>query len=560
MRRPVRLALSIALLHVACAAARPAPDAAREAHWASGKAIALYLEARLAAADGDRQRVLDALRLALVHDPTSPQLRTSYAEALARAGRVDAALGEALRAIELAPRGAAGADAQLALGRILQQARRPEGALKAFEAAARLEGERVRALPEEARDLDPEPWRMLARARFESGDVSGASAACEALALLDRAEGAAGLRELARRLLDGKNAAAAEGRLRRAVELAPGEADGWKLLARLEETRERWAAAREAWNLALRAEPDDPDALQSAAQLALREGDLDGARALLRELVLSSPDEASARLRATAAWLDAKRPAEALEASAGLDDDRILYMRGLALSALRRWGEAAGTLERVTPAAGEVYALARQQLASVLVHDGKPREAVKALQPAVEASPRDPGLLYALGNAQEAAGQHDVALSQMRALLEVKPDHADALNFVAYTLAERGESLAEAQAMAEKALHLEPDNAAFLDTLGLVLLRRGHAGRALPPLERAAGLLAGDATVLEHLGDAYRALHRPDDAAAAYRRALRGADGENDGEGELGAAHRASLERKLEGLRTVEPRPTTSRR
>jgi tetratricopeptide (TPR) repeat protein len=112
--------------------------------------------------------------------------------------------------------------------------------------------------------------------------------------------------------------------------------------------------------------------------------------------------------------------------------------------------------------------------------------------------------------------------------------------------------------MAEKALHLEPDNGAFLDTLGLVLLKRGHAARALPPLERAAGLLGDDATVLEHLGDAYRALQRPEEAAAAYRRALRGTDGE--GEAELGAAHRASLERKLEGLRPGEPRPTTSRR
>jgi tetratricopeptide (TPR) repeat protein len=558
VRQPVRLALAVALLHVACAAARPVPDGAREERWASAKAIAAYLDARLAAGDGDRHRVLDALRLALVHDPLSPQLRTSYAEALARAGRVDAALGEALRAIELAPRGAAAADAQLALGKILQQARRPEGALRAFEAAARLEGERVRALPEEARDLDPEPWRMLARARFEAGDVSGASAACEALAVLDREDAAAGFRELARRLLDAKNAAAAEGRLRRAVELAPAEADGWKLLARLEEGRERWTAAREAWALALRADPDDPDALQSAAQLALREGDLDGARALLRELVLSAQDEAGARLRATAAWLDAKRPAEALEASAGLDDDRILYMRGLALSALKRWGEAASTLERVAPAAGEVYALAREQLAVALVHGGKPRDAVKALRPALDASPRDPGLLYALGSAYEAAGQHDAAVGEMRALLQVKPDHADALNFVAYTWAERGESLTEAQAMVEKALHLDPDNAAFLDTLGLVLLKRGHAARALPPLERAAGLLAGDATVLEHLGDAYRALQRPEEAAAAYRRALRGADA--DGEAGLGAAHRASLERKLEALRPAEARPSTSRR
>jgi len=128
--RTSRLALAVTSLAAACAAARPAPGPAREEHWASAKAIQHYLESRLAAAEGDRHRALDALRLALTHDPLSPQLRTSYAEALARSGRLDAAQGEALLALELAPSGAAAADAQLALGRILSQSRRADAALR----------------------------------------------------------------------------------------------------------------------------------------------------------------------------------------------------------------------------------------------------------------------------------------------------------------------------------------------------------------------------------------------------------------------------------------------
>ena len=573
MPRTFRLALAVTSLVAACAAARPtpptppaspapgrapglAPAPPPEEHWASARAIQLYLESRLAAAEGDRHRALDALRLALVHDPLSPQLRTSYSEELARSGRLEAAQGEAFRAIELAPSGAAAADAHLALGRIMAQSRRPADAVRAFQAAALIEGDRVRALPEAERDLDPEPWRVLARTLYDAGDIPGSSAACEALALLDRAEGAAGLRELAHRLLEAKNAAAAEGRLKRAVELAPAEPDGWKLLARLEEGRERFAAARAAWEQALRADPDDPDALQSAAQLALREGDLDGARAWLRQLVVTSPDEVSAKLRATAAWLDAKRPAEALEASTGGDDDRLLYMRGLALQALRRWAEAAQVFGRVTTQAGEVYGLARQQLALALLRAGKAGEAVRALQLAVEQRPRDPRLLYALGAAYEQAGQHEAALAQMRNVLRVKPDNAEAMNFVGYAFADKGERLDEAQVLVEKALELEPDNGAYLDSLGWVLLKRGHPLRALEVLERAALLLGSDATVLEHLGDAYRAAHRLDDAATAYRRALGG----DDGDDALAPAHRISLERKLESLGAREEHPAQTRR
>jgi tetratricopeptide (TPR) repeat protein len=552
--RSLRLALSLVLGAVACAAAKPPPPAAAAREPASARAIALYLKARLAAAEGDRRGALDALRLALVHDPTSAQLRVSYADALARAGRLDAAQAEAERALELAPGGGAAAvDGHVVLGKVLAQSHRAEPALRAFEEAVRLEAERARRAPEEEREVDPEPWRLLARARFEAGDAAGAASACEALAAFDRAEAAAGLRELARRMLEAKNAAGAEGRLRRAVELAPADPDGWKALARFEEGRRRDAAAREAWEAALRADPDDPEALLAAAQLALRGGDVPGARGWLKQLVLASPDETSARLRATAAWLDATRPEDALEASAGPDDDRLVYMRGVALSELRRWGDAADAFGRVRPDAGEVYTLAREALGEALLRGGRTAEALRALEAAVAESPRQPGLLFALGMAYDHAGKRELALTRMRALLELKPDHAEALNYVGYSWAERGERLPEARRLVERALSLEPENGAYLDSLGFIALRQGEVDAAVGLLERAAALLPRDATVLEHLGDAYRAARRADDAARVYRQALAAGDG---GEA-LAPARRKALERKLEG---AGQRPATSRR
>ncbi len=553
-------ALTLITLAVTTLPAR-AGEAGPGTHRASGPALADYLRARLAEASGDRAGALEALRHALVHDPSSPQLRMSYAEALARSGDLVEAEAEARRALLLAPHGPAGADARLTLGRILAQSHQlPEAAAELSE-AARIEGEPAKTgtpEPGATRELDPEPWRELARVRLEGGNEPGAAAACEALAAIDPAEGAAGLRELAAKLLDARQDAVAEKRLRRAVELAPSEPEGWKLLARLDEARGRDADARTSWERALANDPEDPEALLSAGQLALRTGDLTAARGWLRQAVRATSDEASARARVAALWLEAKQPAEALDAARG-EDPRLAYLRGLALQQLRRWSEAAAAFGEVPASSGELYASARASLAFALSRAGKPAEAVKAVKRGLSAQPGDPTLLYALGEAYDRAGQREAALAQMRAVLAVKADHAEALNFLGYALAERGERLDEAQAFVERALRVDPQNGYFLDSLGWVLFKRGEVSRALQALERAERLAGPEATILEHLGDVYRRAARPADAVGAYRRALVAPDPDADDE-RTRVKHRAALERKLRELGPGEARPIQSRR
>jgi len=568
---PIRFALAATVLATACASARPVaarppvvPDAspAPSERHVSGSAIAEYVRARLAEGAGDRAAALDALRLALVHDPSSPQLRIAYAEALAHAGQLDRAEGEARRAGELAPSGAAAADAHVVLGKVLALSGRRSAAVQELDAAARIEAElaRERRKDDPQAPLDPEPWRAAARVRHEMGDEAGAAATCEQLAKLDPAEAAAALRELAGKLLESRNADAAERRLKRAVELAPGEPEGWKLLARMEQGREHLGEARAAWEQALAADPDDGDALLAAGQLALRQGDLATARERLRQLLQTAPDESVAKVRVAATWLDAKQPAEALDAAAGASDDaRLLYLRGVALQQLHRWAEAAAAFGEVKPASGEIYFSARVSLGYALARAGRPADAVRELRRALDELPRDPALLFALGEAFDRAGQRDAALAQMRKVLVVKPDHAEALNFLGYAYAERGERLEEALSLIERALKVEPENGYYLDSLGWVLFKKGDLARAVTALERAEAVAGPEATILEHLGDAYRSAHRPADAAAAYKRALEAADlGSGDPDVAV-ASRRASVERKLRDL-GAHPRPATTRR
>jgi tetratricopeptide (TPR) repeat protein len=222
---------------------------------------------------------------------------------------------------------------------------------------------------------------------------------------------------------------------------------------------------------------------------------------------------------------------------------------------LQRSGRASEAVEVVRRALAEgdqdgaIGAELYDALASSLEKAGRRAEALAALHGAVEAHPNDASLLFALGNAYDRAGERVAALAQMSLAIAADPKHAGALNFIAYSYAERGERLDEAEALIGRALAIEPDNGSYLDSLGWVLFQRGQVARAVDALERANVLAGPDATILEHLGDAYRSTQRPADAATAYRRALKSFDPTLDAT--AAATQRASLEKKL---REIAPR------
>jgi tetratricopeptide (TPR) repeat protein len=88
--------------------------------------------------------------------------------------------------------------------------------------------------------------------------------------------------------------------------------------------------------------------------------------------------------------------------------------------------------------------------------------------------------------------------------------------------AEKGQNLAEAEEFIRRALEQEPENAAYLDSLGWVLYQQGRYQEALSHLERAMAHSADDPdpTVHEHLGDLYDKLGRRAEAIASWERAI----------------------------------------
>ncbi|MDQ6988414.1 MAG: tetratricopeptide repeat protein [Mariprofundaceae bacterium] len=101
-------------------------------------------------------------------------------------------------------------------------------------------------------------------------------------------------------------------------------------------------------------------------------------------------------------------------------------------------------------------------------------------------------------DALQRFAEFDAALDR---LLQQKPDDSEALNFYAYSLAERGQRLLEAQSMAEKALKLKPQDGYYLDSLAWVYFKQQQYDEAVHTQQQAVALIADDAIMQDHLGD-----------------------------------------------------------
>ncbi len=134
---------------------------------------------------------------------------------------------------------------------------------------------------------------------------------------------------------------------------------------------------------------------------------------------------------------------------------------------------------------------------------------------------------YARGICYERLGQWDKAEADFRRALELNPDQPQVLNYLGYSLVEKGIKLDEALEMIERAVAAQPDSGYIVDSLGWALFRLGRYEEAVAHMERAAELMPVDPVVNDHLGDVLWAVGRKNEARFQWRRALSFID-END--------------------------------
>lgn len=112
------------------------------------------------------------------------------------------------------------------------------------------------------------------------------------------------------------------------------------------------------------------------------------------------------------------------------------------------------------------------------------------------------------------------AEADFRSALALNPDQPQVLNYLGYSLVERGEKLDEALKMIETAVAARPDSGAIVDSLGWVYFQLGRYADAVAPMEKAAALEATDPIINDHLGDVYWAVGRKVEASFQWHRAL----------------------------------------
>jgi tetratricopeptide (TPR) repeat protein len=132
----------------------------------------------------------------------------------------------------------------------------------------------------------------------------------------------------------------------------------------------------------------------------------------------------------------------------------------------------------------------------------------------------DPELLFRLAASLEREKKTAEAVATFERLITVRPDHAPALNYLGYMWAERGENLPRANELIQKAVDLDPGNAAYLDSLGWVCFQTGRLDDAEKYLLEAMELNPDDATITEHLGDLYEKRGEIGKARREWKRAL----------------------------------------
>ncbi len=509
-------------------------------------ADALRLQGRIELAGADRDdEALDSARAAFERlrelDPEDLESLVSLGQVYLASGRAEAAADALAEAVRLRP-GHAGIEALLA---------RAVDSIGDAAQAERIQRDRLHREPEAlGARLD------LADLYARQGRHDEAAELLEEAPALQRAA-----LDLRRRLALQRFLA---GDLGQAREIARGVVDAWPsygggrlLLARIEIAFGRFAEAEELLAPLLADEP-----LPSAvAELRLRalegQGRVDDAAAVLgRQLERAAEDAERGRaaLELARLWARHERWAEVLEpagiAARNADpevaaDGTLLVAR--ALGRLGRHDEALAALgpadvarplfaarriallldaEREPAAAAERASLVAMRpeadlaLAAVYADRARFEEAIGLLESARKRDPESLETEFRLASAYERAGRIEDSIALFRRLVERAPEFGPALNYLGYLWIDRGENLDQALELVDRAVTLDPDNGAYVDSLGWGLYRLGRWTEAVDQLERAARLIPDDPTVLEHLGDAFAAAGERVKALDAYRRAV----------------------------------------
>lgn len=377
---------------------------------------------------------------------------------------------------------------QLLLGTIYQTQERREDAARAFRAAIRMDPAR------------PDGYVRLATLHVVGLDSHRAlKVADEGFARVKDRDALLEFCESVGRIhLAAKDIPGALPFLTRILRYCPGNDGIRELVGRCYAVQGRDRAAVAEFEILLEKQPNSSQILLWLGEIYELNGDLRRAQEMFSRAVKGIPSDSLASLRLAAIQM-VGQPEQGLatlkEAVVAYPGDmRIRVLLAVLYMRLDRCHEAVGEFARV---------------AAMMERD----EAVaKSVQPQ---------FYYWYGEACELAGRKDEGERYVMKYLKANPDSGDALNYLAYLWAERGEHLDQAMNYIGRALKAEPRNGAYLDTLGWIYHKKGDDSSALKYLLLALKDTGDEPAILEHLGDVWYGLNQRGKAIRVWKKSVK---------------------------------------
>jgi tetratricopeptide (TPR) repeat protein len=279
--------------------------------------------------------------------------------------------------------------------------------------------------------------------------------------------------------------------------------------------------ARAQYQLLLEDQPTNADIVVTVGLLSLQMNEFESAETWLkRGLELKYRDPDSLRFYLGQVCEERKRFDEAMKYYASVQGgDQFVPAQAryaFLLGRQNKLAEAREYLQNVQTANDEQRALLIQAEAQLLREAKDYQQSYDLLDKALQRQPENVDLLYDSAMAAEKLDRIDVVEANLRKLIALKPDHAQAYNALGYTLADRTDRLKEAKGYIDKALKLSPDDPFILDSMGWVLYRLGDSKQALAYLQRAY-TQRPDPEIAAHVGEVLWARGQQQEAEKVWR-------------------------------------------
>lgn len=164
----------------------------------------------------------------------------------------------------------------------------------------------------------------------------------------------------------------------------------------------------------------------------------------------------------------------------------------------------------------EIY----RSLGAIYIQQKKYKEAENTYKLLIGMAPENAEAHFYLGSIYNELKKKELCEKELKETLRIKPDYHEALNFLGYIWVDENRNLDQAEAMIKKALQMDPDNGAYIDSLGWFYFRKGKYKEALKELQRASNIFE-DPVIYDHLGDVHIKLKDSEKAKLSWEVSLR---------------------------------------